>query len=85
MYFYIDLEIINDKPPTHHEKVGYCRINNMIGISYLGDARAAGAKPPRVVMALRATENHEYEISIAVNSKIGITPNKLFLYLVLGG
>jgi hypothetical protein len=42
----------------------------MIEISYLGDARAAGAKPPRVVMALRATENHEYEISIAANRKI---------------
>jgi hypothetical protein len=37
--------IINNQPPTHHEKAGYCRINNMMEISYLGDARAAGAKP----------------------------------------
>jgi hypothetical protein len=51
----------------------------MIEISYLGDARAAGAKPPRVVIALRATENHEYEISIAANSKIGKTLKNLSL------
>jgi hypothetical protein len=49
----------------------------MIEISYLRDAQAAGAKPPRVVMALRATENHEYEISIAANSKIGKIPKNL--------
>jgi hypothetical protein len=54
-------------------------------ISYLGDARVGGAKPPRVVMALRATENHEYEISIAANSKIGKTPENLSILSRLRG